>query len=70
MLVDLEDQAIVEGIIKLANVFGREVIAEGVETDQHGQRLLELGCTKAQGYGISRPMPFDDVLPWIARYQK
>jgi EAL domain-containing protein (putative c-di-GMP-specific phosphodiesterase class I) len=70
MLVDLEDQAIVEGIIKLANVFGREVIAEGVETDQHGQRLIELGCIKAQGYGISRPMPFDDVLPWIARYQK
>ena len=35
----------------------REVIAEGVETQAHGKRLLAMGCELAQGYGIARPMP-------------
>jgi EAL domain-containing protein (putative c-di-GMP-specific phosphodiesterase class I) len=26
--------------------------------------LLALGCTQAQGYGIARPMPAEQVLPW------
>jgi EAL domain-containing protein (putative c-di-GMP-specific phosphodiesterase class I) len=33
------------------------VIAEGVETVEHGEMLLQLGCELAQGYGIARPMP-------------
>ncbi|MFH1812733.1 MAG: EAL domain-containing protein [Pseudomonadota bacterium] len=66
MLDDREDLAIVEGIIGLAHAFGRAVIAEGVETVAHGQKLLELGCVLAQGFGISRPMPGDQVLDWMA----
>jgi len=70
MLVDMEDQAIVEGVIKLAKVFKRKVIAEGVETEAHGIKLLELGCDIAQGYSIARPMAADAVFDWIDLYQQ
>jgi EAL domain-containing protein (putative c-di-GMP-specific phosphodiesterase class I) len=64
MLNDADDLAILEGIVNLANTFNREVIAEGVESIEHGQRLLLLGCDLAQGYGIARPMPAEKLLEW------
>jgi EAL domain-containing protein (putative c-di-GMP-specific phosphodiesterase class I) len=51
-------------VIGLASAFGREVIAEGVETVEHGTMLLQLGCDLAQGYGIARPMPAQQMLAW------
>lgn len=68
MLHDPDDLAILEGIIGLANAFRREVIAEGVETIEHGELLLQLGCELAQGYGIARPMPASDVPDWAATW--
>lgn len=65
MLIDPEDLAIVEGIIGLARAFNRKVIAEGVETMEHGARLAELGCDWLQGYGIARPMPAADIPGWV-----
>ena len=65
MLIDAEDLAIVEGVIALAKSFKRDVIAEGVETIEHGTALLQLGCELAQGYGIAKPMPASDVPTWI-----
>lgn len=68
MLEDPNDLAIVKGVIGLANAFGREVIAEGVETWAHGQLLLSLGCDLAQGYGIARPMPAEALTDWVTRW--
>jgi diguanylate cyclase (GGDEF)-like protein/PAS domain S-box-containing protein len=65
MLSDVDDLAIVEGVIGLAKLFKREVIAEGVETIEHGTALLEMGCELAQGYGIARPMPASEIPVWI-----
>jgi len=65
MLHDTDDLAIVEGVIALAKSFKRDVIAEGVETIEHGTALLELGCDLVQGYGIARPMPASDIPAWI-----
>ncbi len=65
MLDDSDDLAILEGIIGLARAFRRQVIAEGVETPAHGARLLQLGCELAQGYGIARPMPPEQVPTWV-----
>ena len=65
MLGDPDDAAIVEGIIGLTVAFRRSVIAEGVETMGHGAMLLSLGCFQAQGYGVARPMPAQEVAPWI-----
>lgn len=69
MLVDHEDRDIVEGVIVLARAFGREVIAEGVESVEHGVRLLRLGCERAQGFGIAEPMSAEEVEPWLAAYR-
>ena len=41
-----------------------DVIAEGVETIEHGTALLKLGCELAQSYGIARPIPASDVPGW------
>jgi len=68
LLVDKEAQAIVEGVIGLSVAFHRQVIAEGVETDAHGCLLIQLGCDLAQGYGIARPMPPDQIPAWIAAW--
>jgi diguanylate cyclase (GGDEF)-like protein/PAS domain S-box-containing protein len=64
MLDDPDDLAILEGVIGLASAFRRQVIAEGVETVEHGAMLLQLGCELAQGYGIARPMPADAFPEW------
>ncbi len=69
MLEDPDDLAIVEGVIGLARVFRREIIAEGVETVDHGELLLQLGCHLAQGYGIARPMPAERLPGWVASWQ-
>jgi len=69
MLTDAEDLGIVHGVIQLAAAFQRQVIAEGVETLAHGVRLRALGCRVGQGYGISRPMPADQFLPWCTQWQ-
>jgi diguanylate cyclase (GGDEF)-like protein/PAS domain S-box-containing protein len=69
MLVDVEDLAIVEGVVGLAKAFQREVIAEGVETITHGIALLKLGCELAQGYGIARPMPAGDIPEWASSWK-
>jgi diguanylate cyclase (GGDEF)-like protein/PAS domain S-box-containing protein len=69
-LTDAEARAIVEGVIGLSKAFRREVIAEGVETVAHGRLLLDLGCDLAQGYGIARPMPPDQLPAWIAGWTR
>ncbi len=69
MLDDDDDLAILQGVISLAHAFKREVIAEGMETMAHGVRLLQLGCELAQGYGIARPMPEQDIPNWVATWK-
>ncbi|MRR50624.1 MAG: EAL domain-containing protein [Rhodocyclaceae bacterium] len=69
MLKDAEDRAIVEGVIGLTRVFQRTVIAEGVETVDHGVALLAMGCELAQGYGIARPMPAAELPSWVTSWR-
>jgi diguanylate cyclase (GGDEF)-like protein/PAS domain S-box-containing protein len=69
MLEDQEDLALVEGIIGLAQVFHMGVVAEGVETREHGIVLMRVGCDVVQGYYIAKPMPGDDVLAWCTDFR-
>ena len=69
MCDDPDDLAILGGILGLASAFHRQAIAEGVETVEHGTMLLQLGCECAQGYGIARPMPADQVAGWVAQWR-
>ncbi len=69
ILDDYDDCNIADGIIGLASSFDRAVIAEGVETIEHGLMLLSLGCKNVQGYGVARPMPAAELPDWIQNYQ-
>ncbi len=69
MLHDSNDLAMVAGIISLGRDFRCKVVAEGVETEEHGLQLLNMGCTIVQGFGIAQAMPADDVIAWIASYR-
>ncbi|TAK62968.1 GGDEF domain-containing response regulator [Methylobacter sp.] len=64
MLVDKGDNAIVQGVIALAKAFGLKTVAEGIETMEHFEALLAMGCESGQGYGIARPMPVSDLIRW------
>lgn len=69
MLEDPDDLAILEGVIGLSAAFRRQAIAEGVETDEHGIMLLQLGCELAQGFGIARPMPAAELPAWTVSWR-
>jgi diguanylate cyclase len=61
------DLAIVQSIVALANAFGLDVIAEGVETAAAARALLELGCYRAQGFLLSRPLDSAAMESLLAR---
>jgi diguanylate cyclase (GGDEF)-like protein/PAS domain S-box-containing protein len=69
ILDDAEDLTIIEGVLLLALAFRRMVIAEGVESVEHGMTLLQMGCELAQGYCIARPMPAKDLPSWVASWR-
>ena len=69
MLVDPDDLAILKGVLGLAQAFRRLAIAEGVESIEQGEVLLEMGCELAQGFAIGRPMPAEDVPDWVASWR-
>jgi len=64
MLAHPTDPLIVRGIIDLATSLGLETVAEGVEDEATLRHLAVVGCTHAQGYVLSRPMPAHEVLRW------
>ena len=69
MLEDPDDRAIVMGVIGLASAFNHQVIAEGVESIEHGTQLISMGCFLAQGYGIARPMPAEKIAKWVSQWK-
>jgi diguanylate cyclase (GGDEF)-like protein/PAS domain S-box-containing protein len=54
---DLHDTALVAAIIAMADALDLEVTAEGVETAAQQAKLEQLGCQRAQGFYLARPMP-------------
>jgi diguanylate cyclase (GGDEF)-like protein len=66
MLVDVKDTLIVRGVVDLATSLGLSTVAEGVEDHETLARLAEIGCTYAQGYGISRPLTPQQLGEWYA----
>ncbi|WP_373073450.1 EAL domain-containing protein [Sulfurimonas sp.] len=69
MLHDRASLSILEATIALAEAFRCDVIAEGVESVEHGNVLIQLGCYKAQGYVLSKPMPSYEVETWLTSFQ-
>ena len=69
MLHDEDDLAIIKGVLGLALAFDKKVVAEGVESEEHGLALLKLGCEQAQGYVIAKPMSAQDLVLWVRSWQ-
>ena len=61
MVDDEACAAIVRSTIELARNLGMTVVAEGVEDDSTLMSLREMGCDLAQGFGLGRPVPADQV---------
>jgi diguanylate cyclase (GGDEF)-like protein/PAS domain S-box-containing protein len=70
MLEDKGDRAIVQGVIALAKAFDRNIVAEGVETEELFRALLEMGCEYGQGYGIARPMAAGALPAWLEKWNR
>ncbi|HKR91267.1 GGDEF domain-containing response regulator [Novosphingobium sp.] len=64
------DQSLVSSLVVLCESLGIPLVAEGVE-DAHTQDILvSLGCHAGQGYGICRPIPYEDVPLWIRGWKR
>jgi diguanylate cyclase (GGDEF)-like protein len=64
---DAKDDAILRATVDLGHQLGLRVVAEGVEDDGAIARLAALGCEHVQGYGIGKPIPHDQFLPWLSQ---
>jgi EAL domain-containing protein (putative c-di-GMP-specific phosphodiesterase class I)/GGDEF domain-containing protein len=66
---DPDQQKVVAAILAMAERLGLETLAEGVETPGEHALLSQLGCGHVQGFGIGRPMAFDDTADWIVSHR-
>ena len=58
--------AVVRGVLSIGEALGLDVIAEGVQTRAQATRLIEYGCTAAQGYLYSRPLPEEALFRYLS----
>ena len=65
MSINKGDHAIVQGVIALAQTFGRHTVAEGVEDGALKGELQAMGCGSVQGYSIAQPMPAGEIIEWL-----
>ena len=63
---DKQAPAVVEMILAMAETMGLETVAEGVETPSQSDFLRRRGCTLAQGYLYSKPIPPEDFINFLA----
>jgi len=66
--VDTEQQRMLAAILLMAERLNLDTLAEGVETVGEHTIIAQLGCGHVQGYGLARPMPFEETLDWIERH--
>jgi EAL domain-containing protein (putative c-di-GMP-specific phosphodiesterase class I) len=68
MLSSRDSEIIVMTIINMAHNLGMRAIAEGVENTATLERLVEMGCDLAQGFLVARPMPLEQIGPFLAAH--
>lgn len=66
---DKEDSAICSATVALSHALGLEISAEGVETEGQRAILAKLGCDILQGFLYSKPLPAEDLLPFLREFQ-
>lgn len=65
---DAPTRAIASSIVGLGRSLGLIVIGEGVEDDQENAELFNLGVEYVQGFAFSRPMPGENLAPYLAQH--
>jgi diguanylate cyclase (GGDEF)-like protein len=65
---DADDAAIVRALLSLGRNLGIEVVAEGVESAFQATLLQRMSCDLVQGYHFGRPMPAEDVTPFVTSW--
>ena len=53
---------ILEAVVRIGKAQHSKVVAEGVEQSSHAEMCKKIGCDQIQGYGISRPIPPDQII--------
>ena len=66
---DAQQQRLISAILTMAERLDLETLAEGVETVGEHALLAQLGCDHVQGFGIGRPMPFDQTVDWMKTHE-
>ncbi len=66
---DDDDKSIVATIIAMARSLGKDVIAEGSETQEHVNTLRYLHCRKIQGYFFSKPVPIEKFKEFVEDFK-
>ncbi|PSF08808.1 EAL domain-containing protein [Marinobacter halophilus] len=61
-----QDRVIVRTTIDMCHSLGYTVVAEGVEDEATLKLLEEMGCDLIQGYLLTRPLPFDEMINWLS----
>ena len=64
---DRQSAAISNAIIAMGRTLGKTVIAEGIETREQLDCLIDMGCVVGQEYLFSRPLAPDDFLAWVGQ---
>ena len=58
-------QTIISSILALGDSLGMSVVVEGIETLEQRDKLLDMGCSRGQGFFYARPMSDADLLSWL-----
>jgi EAL domain-containing protein (putative c-di-GMP-specific phosphodiesterase class I)/signal transduction histidine kinase/DNA-binding response OmpR family regulator len=66
---DNSARAILESSVLLARNLGMKIVAEGVEDQADWDLVESLGCDQVQGYFICKPLPFPELLDWLAHWK-
>lgn len=67
---DRDQQNMVATILMMAERLGLDTLAEGVERVGEHAMLSQLGCGHVQGFGVARPMPFEDTVGWMRKHHE
>lgn len=69
MLSDMRSFSIVAGTLQICQMLGLRVVAEGVESEEHGKWLLQLGCDFAQGFAMAGALPGGEFERWVKQWR-
>jgi diguanylate cyclase (GGDEF)-like protein/PAS domain S-box-containing protein len=67
---DPDNESIVSSVILMSKSLGLNIVAEGAETEEQVQILKEMGCNIVQGYYYGRPMPYDEFLEFVRKWEE